>query len=94
MPQLLRLQVPEEVGDKYYKFGIILLNDKAGNQVSIIDNDCRGISERIMLRILREWLAGKGLPATWDSLIQTLRDINLSTLADKIETTVCRLFPH
>ena len=51
-----------------------------------ITSDCRGISEDIMLKILQEWLKGKGLPATWKSLIQTLREINLSTLADQIET--------
>ena len=86
MPELLHLQVPEEVGANYHKFGLLLLNDEKGNRMGIIDSDCRGIAEDIMLRILKEWLAGKGLPVSWDTLIQTLRDINLSTLADKIET--------
>ena len=38
-----------------------------------------------MLRILQEWLRGKGMPVTWESLVQTLRDIDLAVLADQIQ---------
>ena len=86
LPELLRLQVPEGVGANYRRFGILLLNDERGNRVDTIISDCRGIAEDIMLKVLQEWLKGKGLPATWKSLIQTLRDIKLSTLADQMET--------
>ena len=87
MPKLIDLEIPEGVGDKYYKFGIKLLADKTGSQMGIIESDCREKVEKILQRILREWLEGKGLPVTWESLIQTLRDIRLSVLADKIETS-------
>ena len=87
MPELLRLQVPEKVGAKYYKFGILLLNDESGSRLETIESDCRGDSERIVLRILRDWKAGQGLPVTWESLIQTLRDMKLFTLADQIEAS-------
>ena len=40
-----------------------------------------------MLMILQEWFEGKGLPVTWLALIQTLRDTELSILADQIEAT-------
>ena len=40
-----------------------------------------------MLRILQEWMEGKGLPVTWESLVRTLRDTNLSTLADEIQAS-------
>ena len=40
-----------------------------------------------MLRILQEWLEGKGLPVTWESLVQTLRNIDLSVLADQIQAS-------
>ena len=40
-----------------------------------------------MLRILQEWLQGKGLPVTWASLVQTLRDTGLSVLADQIQAS-------
>ena len=55
--------------------------------MNIIEDDCRGKPERIVMRILQGWLAGKGLPVTWESLIQTLRDTDLSVLADQIEAT-------
>ena len=85
MPELIRFEIPEGIGDKYYKFGILLLRDKTGSRMGIIKNDCREKAEEIVQRILQEWLEGKGLPVTWESLIQTLRDINLSVLADKLE---------
>ena len=46
---------------------------------------CLGIPENITHKILQEWLEGKGLPVTWQSLIQTLRDSELSALADQIQ---------
>ena len=47
---------------------------------------CRD-GERICRKILQEWLEGKGLePVTWETLIQTLRDSKLSSLADHIQT--------
>ena len=52
--------------------------------MNIIEDECRGKPERIVLRILQEWLEGKGLPVTWESLIQTLRDTDLSLVADQI----------
>ena len=48
--------------------------------------ECRGRPERITLKILQEWLEGKGLPVTWNTLIETLRNTKLNELADKIES--------
>ena len=64
-----------------------MLRDTTGSRVSIIEDECRGKPERIVQRILQEWLEGKGLPVTWESLIQTLRDTDLSVVADEIEAT-------
>ena len=50
---------------------------------SIVD-DCRGISERITTKILKEWIAGRGKPLTWSSLIETLRQCQLTELAAHI----------
>ena len=55
--------------------------------MKIIEDECREKPERIVLRILQEWLEGKGLPVTWESLIKTLRDIDLSVLAEQIQAT-------
>ena len=87
LPELLRLKVPQEVGANYSTFGIFLLNDETGNRVNIIEHDCHWQAEPIVRKILQEWLEGKGLPVTWESLVQTLRDSNLSTLADEIQAS-------
>ena len=84
MPRLLRLKVHQQVGANYPTFGIFLLNDETGSRVNSIEEECRPNTERIVRKILQEWLEGKGLPVTWESLIQTLRDIDLSTLAEQI----------
>ena len=85
MPELLRLKVPQRVGANYLMFGIVLLDDRIGSLLDYIDDYCHGNSERITLKILQEWLMGKGLPVTWESLVQTLRDIDLTVLADQIQ---------
>ena len=46
---------------------------------------CRD-GERICRKILQEWLEGKGLePVTWETLVQTLRNTKLFTLADSVK---------
>ena len=87
LPELLRLKVPQEVGANYFTFGIFLLNDQTGSRVNAIDDECRGKSDRIIFKMLQEWLEGKGLPVTWASLVQTLRDTGLSVLADQIQAS-------
>ena len=87
LPELLRLKVPQQVGANYSTFGIFLLNDRTGSRVQSLKQACLGNPEDVMLRILQEWLEGKGLPVTWESLVQTLRDTNLSTLADEIQAS-------
>ena len=49
-----------------------------------IDSACRGKPEDIVTRILQEWLQGKGRPLSWSSLITTLRECDLNSLAEKI----------
>ena len=46
---------------------------------------CLGDPEDVMLRILQEWMEGKGLPVMWESLVQTLKNTKLVALADKIK---------
>ena len=60
-----------------------LLNGEMGRQLDATEDECCGKPERIPRKILQEWLEGKGLPLMWESLIQTLRNTGLLTLADK-----------
>ena len=85
LPELIRLKVHQQVGANYSTFGIIILNDQNGSRVDSIEECCRGNPEKITRKILQEWLEGKGLPVTWESLIKTLRDVELTVLADHIQ---------
>ena len=80
-----RINVPQQIGTNFKKFGILLLEDENGARIQSIVHDCRGNSGQITIKILQEWIAGRGkLPVSWDTLIEVLRDIDLGTLADDI----------
>ena len=88
LPLLYKLDVPEQVGVGFKKFGTLLLNDGTGAQVTSIEEEFRGNHEKITTRILEEWLKGKGLSVTWEVLLDTLRACKLNTLADQIQTSL------
>ena len=49
----------------------------------------------IILRILQEWLEGRGLePVSWETLVQTLRDSDLSPLANEVLQKLSQQQPH
>ncbi|CAI8025505.1 hypothetical protein GBAR_LOCUS14730 [Geodia barretti] len=84
LPQLLRLKIPQRVGSNYSTFGILLLNDTVGSRVDSLEELSKK-PEKIVLRILQEWVEGRGVePVTWETLIKTLRDCDLSDLADEV----------
>ena len=84
LPKLLTFKVPQKVGVHYEPFGCLLLNDDDGSIIEAMEHDCNEKCERIVRKTLSEWLRGKGKPVTWKVLIDTLRDCELSTLADMI----------
>ena len=85
LPELLRLKIPQHVGANYKTFGTFLLNDVIGSRVNSIQLQCLGKPEQINITILEEWLTGKGKSCTWQILIKTLRDCELTVLADQVE---------
>ena len=99
MPELLsftcadktKVHIVKEIGTKYEHFGILLLQDETGESVKNLAHMYANNPESINTEILRQWLAGMGkLPVTWATLVEVLRDIGLSTLADGISTVQCR----
>ena len=90
LPELLDLEIPLRVGDQYELFGTFLLNDKTGDKMAVIKNDCRGEAQKITFNILRDWVRGCGISVSWESLHETLRKCKLSMFADEIETTLPR----
>jgi hypothetical protein len=87
MPEMLRLKVPQGTANKYFMLGTILLNDTVGEKMDTIRGNRRGDNDRIVRMILQEWIQGNGKPVTWKTLIRTLRDCELFSLAAEIETT-------
>ena len=84
------VSVPVEIATKYVQFGTFLLDDRNGSRVKIMAHKHLNDAERINTEILEEWLTGRGKqPVTWATLVEVLRDIELSTLAGDISTSRC-----
>ena len=82
------ISIPLKIGQKYWHFGILLLQDNTGNMVETIEYESQKNAEMINLKILKKWINGIGLPVTWDILIQVLHDIELHQLASEIYDAV------
>ena len=98
LPELLKfmctdgrvLNIPEEIADKSIHFGTFLLEDKHGTRVKIMAYECLNNARQINIEIFQEWLTKRGRqPVTWETLVEVLRDIELFTLAGKIEAVKC-----
>ena len=82
------INIPEQIGTNYLRFGILLLNDKSGAEVKAIVTQKREDAEQINIEILRLWIGGKGKPLSWDTLIDVLKAIGLNTLASDIQDSL------
>ena len=85
------MDLPLRVGDKFETFGVLLLDDETGDKMAVIKEDCRGKTEKVIMEVLREWLAGKGVEVSWESLIATLRKSKLKLMADQIQIALDQL---
>lgn len=80
------INVTEQIGVKYKTFGIQLLQDATGAVTDVIERQCLLNAADINTKIIQRWIMGQGKkPITWSTLIDVLRDIQLSELADEIE---------
>lgn len=93
LPECLKFQgrkreinLPEEIGTRYSLFGKLLLEDNTGTLIGSIA--CKHSDEKkINIEIFEQWIAGRGKhPVNWKTLAKVLYDIELSTLAEEIET--------
>ncbi len=80
-----RIEICNEIGRKYLKFGTKLLEDANGTFIANIDYQYNQDIERINYRILQEWVNGRGKPVSWNSLTEVLRDVGLYELAEDID---------
>ncbi len=84
-----KIKVIEEMGTHYDDFGTLLLQDDNGQRVKSIVQECREHAKAINREILIQWLGGRGrLPVSWETLVEVLRDADLETLADDVESSL------
>ena len=85
-----RINIPQEIGIKYYNFGLLLLEDDTGARIQSIAHEHRDNAEQINTEVLQQWINGRGKQSvTWKTLIEVLHDIELSKLAREIEAVKC-----
>ena len=81
------INVVEQIGTHYSSLGPFLLNDDTGAITKAIESQYKLDAFSINHEILSRWLQGKGkTPVSWRTLIDTLKTIKLSTLAENIES--------
>ena len=79
------IDIIDEVGSQYLKFGILLLEDKTGTHVRPLIKKHSGDRESINLEIVQEWLQGRGTkPVSWRTLTRILKAVKLNVLAQDI----------
>ena len=89
--QLVNIDLPSRIGPEIKVFGTFLLQDDYGNKMVNIRKSFRGDPEEMAMEVLREWLAGKGVEVSWESLIATLRKSKLHLMADQIQMALDQL---
>ena len=80
-----KINIPQQISAKYFMFGVLLLNDQTGAEVSTIVAKYHGDAEQINLENLRLWIGGRGKPLSWDILIGVLKEIGLGNLSSDIK---------
>ena len=82
--------IPQQISTNFLNFGILLLEDKDGARIRSIIHKYRENSEQINIKVLEEWIAGRGKhPVSWDTLIEVLQVIGLGALASDIAAVKC-----
>ena len=86
LPLLMKVELPFQVKERVNEFGTFLLQDDKREKMLAIRNKCRYDKQKMVMEILREWLAGNGAEVSWRSLISVLIDSQLPILAGQVQT--------
>ena len=85
-----RINIPQKIGVKYHEFGLFLLDDETGARIHSLANKHMNDAEQINMEVIQQWITGRGKhPVTWKTLIQVIRNIELTVLAGEIEAVKC-----
>ena len=80
------MNIVEQIGTYYRKLGPLLLKDDTGAITEAIISKHQRDADAINQEFLTKWLQGKGKRSVnWSTLIDVLKDIELSELAQVIQ---------
>ena len=86
MPLLMKVELPSQVRKRVDEFGTFLLQDDKGEKMAAIRIECGDDKQKMVMEILREWLAGNGAEVSWKSLRLVLMNSKLPILARQVQT--------
>ena len=78
------IYIIEESATSYRRIGTLLLNDRRGKRVDIIESDEGEKAEKIITEIYKKWMA-EDKNYSWTTLTECFRECRLKTLANDIE---------
>ena len=82
------VNIAKRIGTDYNLLGIFLLQDEDGMVTDAIADEHHHNAFKVNNEILKQWIQGKGRqPVQWSTLIDVLKEIELSELAKMIEET-------
>ena len=86
--ELERVEIIKSVAAKWKEIGVFLKFDVNGSQLTNIDSQYAHASHSPVepcRAMFMHWLEGNGVKATWENLLEVLRDSDKKLLADKVE---------
>ena len=72
------------VATRWYELGLVLLDTKYHNKLTIIEDDVRNDAVTCCRKMFSKWLNTDEL-ASWDKLIKAVRIVQLNNVANDIE---------
>ena len=79
------IKITERIGTSYGKLGPLLLSDDDGAVTQAIRDQYHHDAAKINYEILQRWIQGAGMqPVQWSTLIDVLKKIELSPLAEEV----------
>ena len=78
------INIIQRAAPEYNMLGILLLDDGDGSKIRSIEMTQHHQTEAVMREVFREWIA-TAQDHSWKKLIDSLRVLNLRTLAKEIE---------
>ena len=80
----LTIHVIPSVATRWYELGLVLLDTKYQNQLSIIEADVKNDAITCCRKMFSKWLNTDEL-ASWDKLIQAVTVVQLNSVANDIK---------